>query len=109
MYACLLLAIDCQGKQIATIEGITADGNLDPLQQAFIEADAYQCGFCTPGQIMSLKGLLLSNPTPGDEEILRAVSGNLCRCDAYLHIVDAGGIAAGMAVRRPEAADGAGG
>jgi xanthine dehydrogenase YagT iron-sulfur-binding subunit len=94
MYACLLLAIDCQGREITTIEGLGADGSLDPVQAAFIQADAFQCGFCTPGQIMSLKGLLLSTPTPTDEEILRAVSGNLCRCGAYPNILRAGRLAA---------------
>ena len=90
MYACLLLAVDCQGQQITTIEGLTRDGQLDPVQQAFVEADAFQCGFCTPGQIMSLRALLNETPAPADEEILRAVSGNLCRCGAYVNILRAG-------------------
>ena len=94
MYACLLLAVDCAGRQITTIEGLTRGGALDPLQQAFVEADAFQCGFCTPGQIMSLKGLLNERPDPSDEDILRAVTGNLCRCGAYLNIRRAGRIAA---------------
>ncbi len=94
MYACLLLAVDCEGRQITTIEGLTRDGELDPVQQAFIQADAFQCGFCTPGQIMSLKGLLNETPMPSDEQILRAVSGNLCRCGAYLNILRAGRMAA---------------
>src|SRR5947207_1077227 len=79
VYACLLLAIECQEKQITTNEGLARDGFLDPLQQCFIDADAFQCGFCTPGQIMSLKGLLLQNPAPTEADILRAVTGNLCR------------------------------
>src|SRR5919205_307693 len=87
MYACLLLAVDCEGRQITTIEGLARDGGLDPVQQAFIEADAFQCGFCTPGQIMSLRALLNETPAPSDEEIVQAVSGNLCRCGAYLHIL----------------------
>jgi xanthine dehydrogenase YagT iron-sulfur-binding subunit len=95
MYACLLLAVDCEGRQITTIEGVSRDGQLDAVQQAFVEADAFQCGFCTPGQIMSLRALLNETPTPSDEEILRAVSGNLCRCGAYLNILRAGRIAAG--------------
>jgi xanthine dehydrogenase YagT iron-sulfur-binding subunit len=95
MYACLLLAVDCQGQQITTIEGLTRDGQLDPVQQAFVEADAFQCGFCTPGQIMSLRALLNETPAPADEEILRAVSGNLCRCGAYLNILRAGRMATG--------------
>lgn len=94
MYSCLLLAVDCDGQEITTIEGISSDDTLDPVQEAFIAADAFQCGFCTCGQIMSLKGLLNENPHPGDEEIIRAVSGNLCRCGAYQNIVEAGRIAA---------------
>src|SRR2546423_537538 len=66
IYACLLLAVDCEERRITTIEGLARDGALDPLQRAFIEADAFQCGFCTPGQIMSLKALLLENPSPSD-------------------------------------------
>lgn len=95
MLSCLLLAVDCQGHTITTIEGLSQDGELDPLQQAFVDADAYQCGFCTSGQIMSLKGLLESTPTPSDDEIMRAVTGNLCRCGAYRNILEAGRIAAG--------------
>jgi aerobic-type carbon monoxide dehydrogenase small subunit (CoxS/CutS family) len=90
MYSCLLLAIDCDGREITTIEGL-ADGNeLDPVQQAFIEHDAFQCGFCTPGQVMSMRALLDQEPTPSEEEIRRAMSGNLCRCGAYQNIIAAG-------------------
>ena len=89
--SCLLLAIDCAGREVTTVEGL----DHDPLQSAFIEADAFQCGFCTPGQIMSLKALLNETPSPSDEEIVRAVSGNLCRCGAYRNIVRAARIAAG--------------
>jgi xanthine dehydrogenase YagT iron-sulfur-binding subunit len=89
MYACLLLAIDCQGRAITTVEGLEVDGSLDPVQQAFVDADALQCGFCTPGQIMSLEALLRENPEPSDEQILRALSGNLCRCGAYPNILKA--------------------
>ncbi len=96
MYACLLLAVDCQGRQIITIEGLTRDGQLDAIQQAFVQADAFQCGFCTPGQIMSLRALLNDTPAPSDDEILRAVSGNLCRCGAYLNILRAGRMAADL-------------
>ncbi len=92
--ACLLLAVDCEGLEITSIEGLAEDGQLDPIQQAFIETDAYQCGFCTPGQIMSLKALLAATPNPSDEEILRAVTGNLCRCGAYENILRAGRLAA---------------
>jgi xanthine dehydrogenase YagT iron-sulfur-binding subunit len=96
MYACLLLAVDCQGRRITTIEGLARDGGLDPVQQAFIEADAFQCGFCTPGQVMSLRALLDETPAPSDEDIQRAVSGNLCRCGAYLNILRAGRMAADL-------------
>jgi len=96
MYACLLLAVDCQGRQITTIEGLTRDGQLDAVQQAFVQADAFQCGFCTPGQIMSLRALLNVTPAPSDDEILRAASGNLCRCSAYLNILRAGRMAADL-------------
>jgi xanthine dehydrogenase YagT iron-sulfur-binding subunit len=90
MVACLLLAVDCEDRAITTIEGLAQDGELDPLQQAFIDADAFQCGFCTAGQIMSLKGLFNETPGPSDEQILRAVTGNLCRCGAYRNILRAG-------------------
>ncbi len=94
MYACLLLAVDLDGREITTIEGLAQGDALDPVQQAFIDADAFQCGFCTPGQILSLKSLLNQTPHPSDDEIERAVSGNLCRCGAYRHILDAGRLAA---------------
>ena len=90
MYSCLMLAVDCDGREITTIEGL-ADGNeLDPVQQAFIERDAFQCGFCTPGQIMSLQALLSHEAEPTEAQIRRAVSGNLCRCGAYQNIIAAG-------------------
>jgi aerobic-type carbon monoxide dehydrogenase small subunit (CoxS/CutS family) len=88
VYSCLVLAVDCAGREVTTIEGL-ANGELHPLQRAFIEADAFQCGYCTPGQIMSLKALFDRTPQPSDEEIERALSGNLCRCGAYQHIVEA--------------------
>jgi aerobic-type carbon monoxide dehydrogenase small subunit (CoxS/CutS family) len=90
VYACLTLAVECDQRDVRTIEGLDDDGRLDPVQQAFVECDAFQCGFCTPGQIMSVRALLDENPTPTDEEITRAVTGNLCRCGAYLNIVKAG-------------------
>lgn len=105
MYACLLLAVDCEGRTITTIEQLAHNGTLDRLQQAFVEADAYQCGFCTPGQIMSLKALFDQNPQPSDPEIERAVSGNLCRCGAYRNIIRAGQIAAGREPSIEEAAN----
>jgi aerobic-type carbon monoxide dehydrogenase small subunit (CoxS/CutS family) len=87
MYSCLLLAVDCEQREITTIEGLANGNDLDPLQQAFIDHDAFQCGFCTSGQIMSLRALLDSDPHPSDEQIERAVTGNLCRCGAYPNIV----------------------
>ena len=93
VYSCLALAVDCDGQEVTTIEGLVRGGEseaLDPVQRAFIECDAFQCGFCTPGQIMSLRALLNEQPHPSDDDILRAVTGNLCRCGAYLHILKAG-------------------
>jgi xanthine dehydrogenase YagT iron-sulfur-binding subunit len=96
VYSCLTLAVDCDGREITTIEGLGRDGELDPVQRAFVEADAFQCGFCTPGQIMSLRGLLNANPEPSEAQIRHAVTGNLCRCGAYLNIVKAGQLAVEM-------------
>lgn len=90
IYSCLTLAVDCDGRRITTIEGLANGAQLDPIQQAFIDHDAFQCGFCTPGQIMSIKGLLNAEPAPSVDDVRRAVSGNLCRCGAYMHIVEAG-------------------
>jgi aerobic-type carbon monoxide dehydrogenase small subunit (CoxS/CutS family) len=90
MYACLLLAVDCDGRDVRTIEGLVEGDALDPVQEAFIEHDAFQCGYCTPGQIMSLRALLDADPEPTDAEILRAVTGNVCRCGAYRNIAQAG-------------------
>jgi xanthine dehydrogenase YagT iron-sulfur-binding subunit len=98
MYSCLLLTVDCAGRAITTIEGLAENGEvpggLDPVQRAFIEADAFQCGFCTPGQIMSVRALLDATPSPSDDDIRRAVSGNICRCGAYQNILRAGRLAA---------------
>jgi xanthine dehydrogenase YagT iron-sulfur-binding subunit len=102
MYACLLLAIDCQGRRITTIEGLARDGKLDPVQQAFIDVDAFQCGFCTPGQVMSLRALLDETSAPSDEDIRRAISGNLCRCGAYINILRAGRMAADQGTEHQE-------
>ena len=90
VYSCITLAAACSGKTVETIEGLARDGELHPVQRAFIEHDAYQCGFCTPGQIMSLVALLRDNASPSVDEVKRAVSGNLCRCGAYNNIVAAG-------------------
>jgi aerobic-type carbon monoxide dehydrogenase small subunit (CoxS/CutS family) len=78
-----------QGKQITTIEGLAVNGRLHPLQEAFIQADAMQCGYCTPGMILSATALLRKNPNPSDIEILRAMEGNICRCGTYPRILTA--------------------
>jgi aerobic-type carbon monoxide dehydrogenase small subunit (CoxS/CutS family) len=83
VYSCLTLAIECAGKEIRTVEGLSTEGRPDLVQQAFIQEDGYQCGFCTPGQVMAVKHLLEYNPDPTLEEVKRGVSGNLCRCGAY--------------------------
>ena len=87
--SCLVLAEQVDGKSVTTIEGLAKDGVLDPLQQAFVDCGAIQCGFCTPGMIMSAKGLLLKNPNPTEEEIKEAVEGNICRCTGYVKIIEA--------------------
>jgi len=88
--SCLTFAIMHEGDPITTIEGLALDGNLDAMQEAFIECDAFQCGYCTPGQIMSAAALLNENAGPmRDEEIREAMSGNICRCGAYPNIVAA--------------------
>jgi len=87
--SCLLLAVEVDGKQIITIEGLSEEGKLHPLQQAFIEKGAIQCGFCTPGMIMMAKALLDKKSAPSDEEIRHGMSGNLCRCTGYAKIVEA--------------------
>ncbi|MGH2514987.1 MAG: (2Fe-2S)-binding protein [Ktedonobacterales bacterium] len=87
--SCLTLAVACQGRAITTIEGLAQGGALDRVQQAFVQYDALQCGFCTPGQILALKALLDRNPHPSDEEIERGMSGNICRCGAYVKIREA--------------------
>ncbi len=86
--SCLTLAVACDGKEIATIEGLAKDGVLHPLQQAFIEYGGLQCGICTPGQIIAAKALLDENPRPTEEEIKEWMSGNLCRCTGYYKIME---------------------
>ena len=100
MYACLLLAVDCADREITTVEGLATGDQLDPVQQTFVEADAFQCGFCTPGQIMSLRALLNETVTPSEDAIERAVTGNLCRCGAYVNILKAGRRAVEIAAAR---------
>jgi len=88
-YACMTLAVEAEGSEIVTLEGLMYGEELGPVQQAFAENDALQCGYCTPGQIMSAEGLLRRNPNPTVDEIRRGMSGNLCRCGAYTHIFKA--------------------
>lgn len=85
-YACLTLAVEAEGSEIITVEGLMKGEDLGTVQQAFVEQDAYQCGYCTPGQVMAVEGLLRANPSPSIEEIRTGVSGNLCRCGAYVNI-----------------------
>lgn len=87
--SCLVFAAQCEGRSVLTIEGLSESGELDGIQRAFADAGAVQCGFCTPGMIMSGKALLMRNPRPTREEIAVAISGNLCRCTGYVKIVDA--------------------
>jgi xanthine dehydrogenase YagT iron-sulfur-binding subunit len=88
-YACMTLAVEAEGRKITTLEGLMQGEELGPVQQAFKEHDALQCGYCTPGQILSVEGLLRKNPKPSLDEVRRGVSGNLCRCGAYKHIFNA--------------------
>jgi carbon-monoxide dehydrogenase small subunit len=87
--SCLLPAMKAHGREVVTIEGLSHDGELHPLQRAFVEKGAVQCGYCTPGMIMSAKALLDENPQPSADEIEEAIAGNLCRCTGYLQIVEA--------------------
>lgn len=87
--SCLTIALTVAGKEVLSVEGLSVDGKLHPLQQAFHEHGAFQCGFCTPGMLMSAKALLDSNPNPSWDEIRLYMSGNLCRCGSYEEVVDA--------------------
>jgi aerobic carbon-monoxide dehydrogenase small subunit len=87
--SCLMLAVEADGEEVTTIEGLAANGKLDPLQQAFVDHGAVQCGFCIPGMVMSAKALLLHNPHPSRDEIREGLVGNLCRCAGYSKIVEA--------------------
>jgi carbon-monoxide dehydrogenase small subunit len=87
--SCLVLATNIEGKQVATIESLAVGDELDPVQQAFLEHQAFQCGYCTPGMIMATKGLLSSNPQPTEDEIRDYLSGNICRCGTYAEVLAA--------------------
>jgi xanthine dehydrogenase YagT iron-sulfur-binding subunit len=88
-YACMTLAIDCEGRSIRTVEGLAEGEALHPVQQAFVDHDGYQCGFCTPGQVMSAVALLEHTPHPTEAQVRHEMAGNLCRCGAYPNIVQA--------------------
>ena len=98
--SCVTLAVQARGRSVLTLEGLAARGELHPLQRAFEEHDAVQCGFCTPGMILAAYGLLRKNPCPEDEEIRRGLEGNLCRCTGYLPILRAVRAAAERGVGR---------
>jgi aerobic-type carbon monoxide dehydrogenase small subunit (CoxS/CutS family) len=87
--SCLVLTVEMEGKEITTIEGLAKQGNLTPLQNAFAELNAVQCGYCTPGMLMAATALLNRNPHPSESEIVKALVGNLCRCTGYQRIIDA--------------------
>jgi aerobic-type carbon monoxide dehydrogenase small subunit (CoxS/CutS family) len=87
--SCTVLAVEVSGREVLTIEGISEKGKLHPLQKAFVEHDALQCGYCTPGMVMSVKALLDGNPHPTEEDVRRAIDGNLCRCGSYPNIIKA--------------------
>jgi aerobic-type carbon monoxide dehydrogenase small subunit (CoxS/CutS family) len=89
-YSCITLAHDCPDHKITTIEGLSAGSDPHPVQKSFVEHDAFQCGYCTPGQLLTLTSLFARNKTPSEAEIRHALSGNLCRCGAYLKILKAG-------------------
>jgi len=87
--ACLVLAVECDGEEVVTIEGLSVNGRLDAVQQAFVETGAVQCGFCIPGMIVAARYLLSSNPHPSEDEIKEGLAGNLCRCAGYSRIISA--------------------
>jgi carbon-monoxide dehydrogenase small subunit len=87
--SCLMLATNIEGKEVTTIEGLAVGDELDPVQQAFLEHQAFQCGYCTPGMIMATKALLQSNPRPTEEEVRDYLSGNICRCGTYAEVLAA--------------------
>ncbi len=87
--SCMMLAVEVNGREVTTVEGLARDGQLSPLQQAFVDLNAVQCGFCTPGMLISAHALLQRNPHPTEREIKEAILGNLCRCTGYVRIVQA--------------------
>ena len=87
--SCLVLAVEADGREITTIEGVAANGALDAIQESMINHAAVQCGYCTPGMVLSAKALLTRNPHPTEPEVREAIAGNLCRCTGYVHIVEA--------------------
>jgi len=87
--SCLVLAVECEGREVETVEGLSANGSLHPLQEAFADLGAAQCGYCTPGILVTAKALLAQNPHPTRDQIREALSGNLCRCTGYLQIFEA--------------------
>jgi aerobic carbon-monoxide dehydrogenase small subunit len=97
--SCTVLAVMCEGREIRTVEGLAQNGQLDPVQQGFHEMHALQCGFCTPGMMMTVRALLDENPNPTDAEIRTAISGGICRCTGYKNIVAAARWAAAQEVR----------
>jgi aerobic-type carbon monoxide dehydrogenase small subunit (CoxS/CutS family) len=96
--SCMLLAVQADGSQLETVEGLTEDGELTELQQAFSDHHALQCGYCTPGMLMSATALLRANPRPTEDEIKKALQGNICRCTGYWNIIDAVKAASGQEV-----------
>ena len=86
--SCMILAVECDGSEIITVEGLAHDSRLDPLQQAIIDSGGVQCGFCTPGILISARALLDRNPQPSDDQIAEALVGNLCRCTGYVRIIE---------------------
>jgi aerobic-type carbon monoxide dehydrogenase small subunit (CoxS/CutS family) len=98
IYSCAALAIDCEGSEITTVEGLAKDGKLTPVQEAFVQCDAMMCGFCTPGFVMSVTSLLKKNPRPTDADVRHACAGNICRCGTYPNVLKAAMKASGVPV-----------
>ena len=87
--SCMMLAVEADGQEVLTVEGLAPEGQLSPLQEAFVEHNAIQCGYCTPGMLMTAHALLERNPSPSEQEIKEGLVGNLCRCTGYVRIIDA--------------------